>query len=73
VVCRLGGEGDGAIAVAPLGIRKRPPQQLVQVPRLERQQAKQARAADQRLVYLEGGVLGGGTDQGEGAVLHPGQ
>ena len=73
VVGGLGADRHGPLAVAPLRILQGPLQQLVQVLRLQGLQAKQARAAHQRLVHLKEGVFGGGPDQGHGAVLHPGQ
>ncbi|CAI8169362.1 MAG: Uncharacterised protein [Synechococcus sp. CC9902] len=45
----------------------------MEILRLEGQESKQPRPAHQSLVHLEVGVLRGGSDQGDGAVLHPGQ
>ena len=45
----------------------------MQLGRCQRLHAKQARAAQQRLVHFKERVFGGGADQGQGAVFHPGQ
>ena len=62
-----------ALAVAVLGIAQGASDQLAQVLRLEGLEPEQPRPAHQRLIDFEIGVFGGGADQGEGAVFHPGQ
>ena len=64
---------DRAFAVAMGAIAEGTIEDLVQRGLIERLQSKQARAAHQGLVHLKEGVLGGGSDQGDGPVFHPGQ
>ena len=73
MIGRLWGDRQLAIAVAPLAIGEGSLQQGLQLGRLQRLHAKQARAAQQRLVHFKERVFGGGADQGQGAVFHPGQ
>jgi hypothetical protein len=58
------------LAEAPPRVTQRTPQQLLEVGHAQRLQAEHARAAEQRGVHREAGVLGGGPDQRDRAVLH---
>ena len=69
----FGFDHHGPCAVAAFHIAQSPLQQLVQILRLQRQQPEQPGTADQGLVDFEVGILRGGPDQGDGAVLHPGE
>ena len=60
-------------AVAALGVGQRRLRDAVQVRTRERRELEDARPADERRVHLEVGVVRGGADQHDGAVLHPGQ
>ena len=73
MIGRLWSDRHLAIAVAELAIGEGPLQQGLQLGRFQRLHAKQARATDQRLVHFKERVFGGGADQGQGTVFHPGQ
>ena len=60
-------------AQAALGVGQRGPCHPLQVVAGQRLQLEDAAAAHQRLDHLEVGVLRGGSDQHDGAVLHRGQ
>ncbi len=64
---------DVQLAVAALGIGDSLPRDVEEIFFGQRLELEDAAAADQRLVDLEVGVLGGGADQDHRAVLDPGQ
>ena len=66
-------EASVAAGQAPDGVGQRPVDQRPQVVGGQRLQPEQRRAAPQRPVDLEEGVLGGGADQREEPVLHVGE
>ncbi len=64
---------DVQLAVAALRVGQRLPRDREEVVLGQRLELEDAAAADQRLVDLEVGVLGGGADQDDRAVLDPRQ
>ena len=67
-VARGGGDGQGAAHLL-FGLVEQRAQRLV----IEPVEDQHLRAAEQRGVEFETGILGGRTDQGDGAVLDEGQ
>ena len=61
------------VTVAALAILKCCEEHAAQVLLRQRQQLKDAAAADERLIHLEVGVFGCRANKDDGAVLHPGE
>ena len=68
----LGGDVDADISKAA-GIVQRAGEQLGQVLLGQALQHKHLAAGEQRAVYLKGGVLSGGADEDDAALLHKGE
>ena len=66
-------ELNAVVAVAPLAISQRCSRHLDKLRFGVGPELEYAAAAHQRPIHLEVGVLGGGTDQDHGTVLHPGE
>ena len=73
MVDRFACDRHQAVAIASLLIGEGTAEEVSQVIGFQGLQPKEPGTTDQGFVDFEVGVLRGGPDQGEGAVLHPGQ